>query len=343
MPLIAGRVGWTAPLPREQPVRRFAGLQGSLTALDTGEPAEQRETQTEATAHWLAVILRGLRFHPCGCTTLPSRIFSLAAVKSIEITSQTLLTFAPSFPTRPDLATQLLSEWGCLSWGFPKMPLRRLSSGSPLPGTVHEHARSRFPSGEERQLSSMFRPHGFSPSRRVPPPSDSALTLTSHPDRRADAACMFQHASDPGVHRVSVAPSRLRLFRAFGVIRPHPRDAFLPFEAFSLNTAAVSGRDRRGVTTSSPREDITILVSRLTAICIAGCTLPSLPSHRCPPSELEELPLRLQRGRSISGRSSMSRFAAVRSVARAAGPLLPWACTILLSPAPPPVSQVPCA
>jgi hypothetical protein len=137
----------------------------------------RRETQTGATAHWLAAILRGLRHRPYGRRTLPSRISSLAAAKSIEFTCQTLLTFAPSFPTRLDHAIQLLSEPDCLSWGFPKMPLRRLSSGSPLPGTVHEHARSRFPSGRERQLSSTFRPRGFSPPRRVPPPSDRPASL----------------------------------------------------------------------------------------------------------------------------------------------------------------------
>jgi len=107
----------------------------------------RRETQTGVAAHWLAAILRGLRRRPCGRRTLPSRISSLAAVISIEVTYQTLMTFAPSFPTRLDLAIRLLAEPDCLSWGFPKMPLRRLSSGSPLPGTVHEHARSGFPFG----------------------------------------------------------------------------------------------------------------------------------------------------------------------------------------------------
>jgi hypothetical protein len=148
----------------------------------------KRETQTGATAHWLAAILRGLRRRPHGRRTLPSRISSLTAATSIEIASQTLLTFAPSFPTRLDLTIQLLAEPNCLSWGFPKMPLRRLSSGSPLPGTVHEHARSRFPSGEERQLSSTFRPHGFSPSRRVPPPVDRPTVLAD--SSAADAACV---------------------------------------------------------------------------------------------------------------------------------------------------------
>jgi len=225
----------------------------------------RRETQTGATAHWLAAILRGLRRRPCGRRTLPSRISNLAAVKSIEITCQTLLTFASPFPTRLDRAIQLLAEPDCLSWGFPKMPLRRISSGSPLPGTVHEHARSRFPSGRERQLSSMFRPRGFSPPRRFPPPSDSLTVLADRvaalagsittlsgcvpvlanlPDHRADAAHMFQRASDHGVHHVSVKPPQRPLFQAFTTTRSHPRDAFLPSEASPPTTAAVSGQNR---------------------------------------------------------------------------------------------------
>jgi hypothetical protein len=121
------------------------------------------------------------------------------------------------------------------------MPLRRLSSGSPLPGTVHEQARSRFPSGRGRQPSSVFRPHGFSPSRRVPPPSDGAPALPSLRRHRADVAYMFQHASDPGVHHVSGIPYVRRALRPSETTGSRPRDAFLPFEAFPPYTATMSG------------------------------------------------------------------------------------------------------
>lgn len=148
----------------------------------TGEPHRARHGQTRGTSR-----RRGRKLQHIGLplpsmafvdtladVTLPTRTFRPAAVKPIGITCQTLLTFAPSFPTRPDLTTQLLAERGYLSWGCPKKPLRRLSSGSPLPGAGHEHARFRFPSGEGCQPSSVFRPHGFSPSRRVSPPYDGA-------------------------------------------------------------------------------------------------------------------------------------------------------------------------
>jgi len=151
----------------------------------TGEPRGARHGRTRG-----ADRRRGLKSQHIGLlppslafvatladVTLPSRTFHPAAVKPVGITCQTLLTFAPSFPTRPDLTTRLLAELGYLSWGCPKKPLRRISSGSPLPDAVHEQARVGHPSGREGQLSSMFRPHGFSPSRRVPPPSDGAPTL----------------------------------------------------------------------------------------------------------------------------------------------------------------------
>lgn len=133
----------------------------------------------------------------------------------------------------------------------------------------------------------------------------------------------FQHASDPGVHHVSAGSSSQRPLRAVPTCSPHPRDALLPYEAFPPCTAAmtdepiVRSSDQRGVTTSSPLGDITTTVGRPTATRVAWCSLPSLPSHRCPLSPVEKSPSHPRCGCSTSGLSSVSGSVAPCAVARA--------------------------
>jgi hypothetical protein len=79
-----------------------------------------------------------------------------------------------------------------------------------------------------------------------------------------------------------VKPSPHPLFQAFATTRPHPRDVFLPSEASPPTTAAVSGQNRRGVTTSPPREDITIRAGRPTATFIARSSSPDVHCLPCP-------------------------------------------------------------
>jgi len=196
----------------------------------------------------------------------------------LESRCQTLLTFAPSFPTRPDLYDPTPCGAEYLSWGCPKKPLRRLSSGSPLPGAFHERTRFRLPSGGEGQPSSVFRPRGFSPPRRFPPPSDVAPDLaglhSTVPTLRAYFSALptlgfttFQRTPPPpdpceSCSRLVLVPVMLSR-----PSKPSPRT--------QLRWPA----SRRGVTTSPSREDVTTTVGRPTASS-------SRDVHRlpCPPA-----------------------------------------------------------
>lgn len=160
-------------------------------------------------------------------------------MKPIGITCQTLLTFAPSFPTRPDLTTRLLAKSGYLSWGCPKKPLRRISSGSPLPGVGREQARYdslREEGASPPPCSVLAVSHRLDGFLLHPMALGTLRLLTSTvPTLHAFSAC-FRPWGSP---RFRDSPSS-RPSRAAPTSPPHPRDALLPYEAFPPCTATMT-------------------------------------------------------------------------------------------------------
>jgi len=144
--------------------------------------------------------------------SLPSRTIVPSAPTLVGDGCLTLLTFAPSLPTRPGPTARtpvgsparfrcprsprparlpapfkrLMRLVRCqpgrpsfLSWGCPKMPLRRIARQgvhSRRPPTGCPAALP--PSGWERDAPSLFRPRGFTPPRRLAPPWRDACIAT---------------------------------------------------------------------------------------------------------------------------------------------------------------------
>jgi len=135
-----------------------------------------------------------------------------------------------------------------------------------------------FPSGEERQLLSVFRPHGFSPSRRVPPPSDSLTVLA---DR------------DP------VLADRVRFLRTILTIVPMPRTCFSAFPTLGFTTFP---QDHCNLGSSEPP-------SRSSCIPVMH-SCPSKPfprpQQRCPAKAVEASPP-LHRGKTSPSASVAQR------------------------------------
>jgi hypothetical protein len=188
--------------------------------------------------------------------SVPSRtIVSGARIRFRDVRS-TLVTFAPTFPTRPGPAARTpvwiltarllhlppfrsfpfgigtclpLDQPGrpsFLSWDCPKIaPPSCCSPGSPLPEAACRLPGGLPPSGWECHFPSAFRPRGLAPPRRFPPPCR---------DARVAAHCRPWGSSRFRRWRASRRPLRVGRTRAPAL----PRDAFLPFEAFPPNTAA---------------------------------------------------------------------------------------------------------
>jgi hypothetical protein len=157
------------------------------------------------------------------------RAVALEDLRSVRIHERkahvraTLLTLAPTFPTRSgpcDPAANRVSSRGVVQ----RSPLHRSSRGIRFPEVPCRHGAVRrvsAPPGSSFEMGMPFpsacRPRGLSPPRRFVPPRPC-----SH----------FQAAADPGVHHVSSCRET-----GFPAVR------LLPFEAFPPPTAAVAGSD----------------------------------------------------------------------------------------------------
>jgi len=201
----------------------------------------------------------------------------------LESRCQTLLTFAPSFPTRPDLTTLLLAEQSTSLGVVQRSPSVVFRRG------VH----SRAPSTSELASDSL-REEGASP------PPCSVLTV-SH---RLDGLLLHPMA----LRSLRTLTSTVPTLRAYFSTLPtlgfttfqrtlRPRDPCEPSSLPVLIPVVLScpskpsprtqqrwPASRRSVTTSPPREDVTIIVGRPTAssslMFTVSLSLPPLPAFR---------------------------------------------------------------
>jgi len=163
-------------------------------------------------------------------SSVPSRtIVSGARIRLMDVRSS-LLTFAPSIPTRPGPAARMpglaTGRPSFLSWDCPKIaPPSSCSPGSPLPEAACRLPGGQLPSGWECHFPSTFRPRGPAPPRRFPPPC-----------RDPRLAADFRPWGSPRFRPLAALdqPSRADRSRAPAL----SRGAFLPSEAFPPNTAA---------------------------------------------------------------------------------------------------------
>jgi hypothetical protein len=207
---------------------------------------------------------------PSCCTladvrTLPSRTLVLVAVQPVGCIRLTLMTFAPSFPTRPDLAAQLLAEMSFLSWGCPKIaPPSSLVGESTPGGRARASPRSSHLRDGKCQPPILVPPSWFSTTSTV----SSSLRRRADPCGphllRADVACMLQHASDPGVHDVSAIQVPRQLLRTDSTPRPTSSSCSSALRSFLSRHSHGDQTSWRGVTTSPPREVVTPTAGRPT-------------------------------------------------------------------------------
>jgi len=119
-----------------------------------------------------------------------------------------------------------------LSWDCPKIaPPSCCSPGSPLPEAACRLPGGLLPSGWECHFPSVFRPRGLAPPRRLPPPC-----------RDVRVAAHFRPWGSPRFCRWRAPNRPLRTDRTRAPALP--RGAFLPYEAFPPNTAAVERLER---------------------------------------------------------------------------------------------------
>jgi len=168
--------------------RVFTPEPASRPAPELSSSVDSRagEIPIDVAAFWLAAALRDRCPPLAGRTGLRGPSMGLHPRTSAR-GYLTLLTLAPPFPVPSVRAVRRFRRTS--SHGvFQITPVRRLRSRSPLPARLRWRTSSPAPSDRACHSPTMFRPRGFSPPRRLPPPKPRAH---------------FQRASDPRVHRVS--------------------------------------------------------------------------------------------------------------------------------------------
>lgn len=163
----------------------------------------------------------------------------------MESRCQTLLTFAPSFPTRPDLTTLLLAEQSTSLGVVQRSPSVVFRRG------VH----SRAPSTSELVSDSLREERASSPPCSVLTVSHRLDGFLLHPmvlrSLRAFTSTVptlhayFSMLPTLGFTTFQSSLPPLDPYEPMHPSRPRSRDALPPFEAFPPHTAAMAGKPAR--------------------------------------------------------------------------------------------------